>query len=49
VWLIGKQKHKNGMAGEIFRAGQDPQRIVLPIIIIIIIIIIFIMDVFISG
>jgi hypothetical protein len=38
VWLSGKQRHKSGMTGEIFRAGQDPQRVVVPIIIIIIII-----------
>jgi hypothetical protein len=32
VSLTGKQRHKNGMAGVV---GQDPQRVVVPIIIII--------------
>jgi hypothetical protein len=27
-WLIGKQRHKNGMAG----SGHDPQRFIVPII-----------------
>jgi hypothetical protein len=35
MWLTGKQRYKSGMAGESFRAGQDPQRVVVPIIIII--------------
>jgi hypothetical protein len=32
VWLTGKQRHKSGMDGESFRAGKNPQSVVVPII-----------------
>jgi hypothetical protein len=35
VSLTEKQRHKNKMAEKIFRADQDPQRVVVLIIIII--------------
>jgi hypothetical protein len=42
VWIIGEQSTREGWLEKVFREGQDPQMVVMPIIIIIIILIMMI-------